>query len=355
LTASVDRTASIDRRGLNRTVLHRQLLVERTVRSTADVVAHLVAMQSQEPNWPYVGLWSRIAGFAHDDLTAPQADGRIVRGSLVRATQHLTTAEDYGWLRPLVQPVLDAGLRSRYFTDQAGDIDPAVLAAAGHELLRGGPLTRSALGKELTSRHPGRVGTILAMATQARLPVVHPPPNGFWGDWGNRRATPMALFDGPLDAAPDPARLVRRYLTAFGPASILDVQAWSGLRRLREVVEGMDLRTLRDDQGRQLYDVPGAPYADGAQPVPVRFLPAYDNLLVGHADRTRVVSDDDRRRVITGGLVRPTFLVDGFVRGTWSVGPDGAVTVDPFRPLSADEEAEVEKERAALTMFVAKT
>jgi hypothetical protein len=347
-------TARIDRRGLNRTVLHRQLLVERAARPTADVVAHLVAMQSQEPNWPYLGLWSRIAGFSHADLTGPLADNRIVRGSLLRATQHLVTAEDYGWLRPTVQPVLDAGLRSRYFTDQAGDLDPAELAAAGHELLRRGPLTRAALGKELTDRYPGRAGTILAMGLQVTLPVVHPPPNGFWGDWGNRRSTPMALFDGPLDAAPDPARMVRRYLAAFGPATVLDLQAWSGLKRLREVVEGMGLRTLRDDQGRQLYDIPGAPYLDGAQPVPVRFLPAYDNLLVGHADRTRVVSDDDRRRVITGGLVRPTFLVDGFVRGTWSVGRDGAVTVDPFGPLTAEEDAEVENERSALTTFVQK-
>lgn len=335
-------------------MLHRQLLVERAVRPATDVVTHLVAMQAQEPNWPYVGLWSRIAGFAHDDLTGPLADNRIVRGSLLRATQHLTTTEDYGWLRPTVQPALDAGLRSRYFTDQGGDLDPVELTAASHELLRSGPLTRAALGKELSARYPGRAGTILAMATQVTLPVVHPPPNGVWGGWGNRRATPMALFDGPLDMAPDPTRLVRRYLAAFGPATILDVQAWSGLKRLREVVEAMDLRPLRDDQGRQLYDVPGAPYADGAQPVPVRFLPAYDNLLVGHADRTRVVSDDDRRRVITGGLVRPTFLVDGFVRGTWSVGRDGTVTVDPFRPLTADEAAEVERERGALTNFVAK-
>jgi hypothetical protein len=342
----------IDRRGLNRTVLHRQLLVERAARPAPDVVAHLVAMQAQEPNWPYVGLWSRIAGFAHADLTGPLSDRRIVRGSLIRATQHLTTADDYGWLRPTAQPALDAGLRSRYFTDQAGDLDPAERAAAGRELLRQGPLTRAALGNELTARYQRRAGTILAMAIQVKLPVVHPPPNGFWGDWGNRRATPMALFDGPLDAAPDVARLVRRYLAAFGPATVLDVQAWSGLKRLREVVEGMGLPTLRDERGRQLYDVPDAPYADGDQPVPVRFLPAYDNVLVGHADRTRVVSDEDRRRVITGGLVRPAFLVDGFVRGTWSVTKDGDVAVEPYRALDADEEAEVEKERAALARFV---
>ena len=116
-------------------MLHRQLLVERAGRPAADVVTHLVAMQSQEPNWPYVGLWSRIAGFAHDDLTGPLADNRVVRGSLLRATQHLTTAEDYGWLRPTVQAALDAGLRGRYFTDRAGDLDPAELAAAGRTLL----------------------------------------------------------------------------------------------------------------------------------------------------------------------------------------------------------------------------
>jgi hypothetical protein len=278
--------------------------------------------------------------------------GRVVRGSLVRATQHLVADEDYGWLRPTAQPVLDAALRGRYFSDQAVGLDLDELVAFGREQLSAGPLSRRELGRRLSARYPGRPGIILAMAMQGRLPVVHPPPNGAWAGWGNRASTPMALFDRPLDR-PDPERLVRRYLAAFGPATVMDMQAWSGLTRLREVVEPLGLRTLRDASGRTLYDLPDAPYLPADAPVPVRFLPGYDNLLVGYADRTRIVADEDRPRVITGGLVRPTLLVDGFVRGTWAVAPDGTVSVTPFRPLTADEEAAVEAELAPLRMFVA--
>jgi hypothetical protein len=343
----------IDRRGLNRSVLHRQMLVKRSTRPVVDTVRHLVAVQAQEPNWPYVGLWSRLAGFRHDDLTSPIETGEVVRGSLIRATQHLVTVDDYGWLRPVAQPALDAVLRSRYFTDQVVGIELSEVVTAGRELLGAGPMTRSALGKELVARFPGRDGTILASSCQITLPLIHPPPNGTWGGWGNRASTPVALFDRPLDPVPDLARLVGRYLAAFGPAAVRDVQAWSGLTRLREVVEVMDLRTVRDDEGRVLYDLPDAPAVDGDEPVPVRFLPAYDNLLLGYADRTRIVADADRPRVITGGLVRPTLLVDGFVRGTWSVARDGSVSVEPFRPLTADEEAAVAAELGELRAFVA--
>jgi hypothetical protein len=347
----------IDRRALNRTVLHRQMLVERTARPVVDVIRHLVAVQAQEPNWPYVGLWSRVAGFAHDDLTTLLAAREVVRGSLIRATQHVLAADDYVWLRPAAQPALDAGLRSRYFTDQAGGLDLDELVETGRRLLAEGPLTRAELGRRLSARYPDREGIVLAMALQVRLAVVHPPPNGAWGPWGNRPSTPMALAEPEigraLDAAVDPRRLVRRYLAAFGPATVMDVQAWSGLTRLREVVEGMGLPTARDAEGRLLYDLPDAEVVDGDRPVPVRFLPGYDNLLIGYADRSRIVADADRPRVITGSLVRPTFLVDGFVRGTWAVGRDGSVSVEPFHPLTPEEQVAVEEELGALKAFVA--
>jgi hypothetical protein len=344
----------LSRRTLNRTVLHRQLLVERTVRPVAEVVAHLVAVQAQEPNWPYLGLWSRLAGFAHADLDRALSDASVVRGSLLRATQHLVRAEDHRWIRPLVQPVLDQVGRSRYFTERLDGIDLAALEAAGRELLADRTLSRPELGKLLVERFPGRSGSILAAYLQIALPVVHPPPGGpWWGAWGNRAATPMALAGTP-DPVPRVADLVTRYLAAFGPASVADVQAWSGLTRLREVVDGMPtLRRLRDEAGRELVDLPDAPLADPDEPVPVRLLAGYDNLLLGYADRTRVVGDQDRRLVITGGLVRATVLVDGFVAGTWSVGADGRVSVAPFRPLSADEDAAVRAEAARAQEFVA--
>ncbi|MEC4017329.1 winged helix DNA-binding domain-containing protein [Streptomyces sp. H27-D2] len=342
-------------RTLNRTLLERQWLVSRSSRTALDAVEHLVAVQGQDPDAPYVGLWTRLADFRHDDLAALLHDRSVVRGAVVRTTQHLLAADDFRWLRPLVQPMLDRSPRQGFGKEIAG-LDLAELATVAREEMAGRTLTRPELGRLLAKRFPGRHASALAGSAHFLLALLHPPPSGLWG---NRGSVPCVLAEdwlgGPLEAAPRVETMIKRYLVAFGPAGVMDIQAWSGLTRLREVVEGLrgQLRVYRDEAGKELYDLPDARLADPGLAVPARFLPAFDNLVLGHADRTRVISDGDRKAVAPGqAMVRPTFLVDGFVRGTWAVDGD-RLRVSPFRPLSAADTAAVLAEAESLRDFVA--
>jgi hypothetical protein len=353
LTAAV-----LGRRTLNRALLERQLLLRRSRMPALGAIERLVAVQGQEPNWPYVGLWTRLEGFRHDDLASLLRDRGVVRGPLIRGTQHLATSEDFLWLRPLVQPVLDRALRSAYFARETAGMDLAELADAGRALLADRTISRPQLGRLIAERFPGRDGRVLAAAAQLLLPVVHPPPSGTWGGWSNRGAVPVSLAEawigGPMAASPRIETMIGRYLAALGPASVMDIQAWSGHTRLRGTVDGMRprLRVFRDERGRELFDLPDAPLPGPEPPIPVRFLPAFDNILLGHAERSRVIADEDRKRVMPGGaIVRPTFLVDGFVRGAWSL-EGTTLLVRPFRPLSEEDTAEVLEEANRLLGFV---
>lgn len=357
----------VSRRTLNRTLLERQFLLDRSPGPALDVVERLVALQAQEPNAPYVGLWTRTAGFTREDLAALLHDRRVVRSTLLRGTQHLSAAETFRWLRPALQPVMDRWTRSRYYTEQISGLEPAALAAAGRELLADGPLQRRRLARLLVERFPGRRGGVLATAVELLVPLVHEPPNSAWGSWGNRGGIQVGMAatsaappasqrrsqDVPQGLPPVEA-LVRRYLAAFGPASVKDLQAWCGLTRLRTAVDELRprLRVLRDEEGRELFDLPELPLADAGTPAPVRFLPPYDNLLLGHSDRTRVISDADRKQVMPGySLVHPTFLLDGFVRGTWEP-TEAALRISPFRPLSDAEAQAVLDEAVRLRSFL---
>ncbi|MEU4516766.1 winged helix DNA-binding domain-containing protein [Nonomuraea wenchangensis] len=350
----------LDRRALNRTTLDRQLLLARAALPPAEAVARLVALQGQEADAPYIGLWSRLAAFTQDDLTALLHGGQVVRGTLLRATQHLSLADDYVWLRPLVQPVLDR-TRKGAFGRALQDVDHAELTELARAHLEdahrdGRVLTRPQLRDLLRRRWPQADPVALGYAVQTLLPIVHTPPNGVWGRGG---ATPFTLaehwlgrpLDGPLGAEAAAERLVRRYLAAFGPASVMDVQAWSGLTRLRAVMEGMpDLRTYQDETGRVLYDLAGLPLADPGTPAPVRFLPWFDNLMVAYADRGRFMTAEQRKAVCVGAAIFPTFLVDGFVGGMWNLG-GGVLTAEPFHPLPARVREELEAEGARLMAF----
>ncbi len=318
----------LDRRSLNRATLERQLLLRRAELTPEAAIEHLGGMQAQVAGAPSVGLWSRLDPFDRDALTRLIDDRRVVRGSLLRGTQHFATADDYCWLRPLVQPALDRQRQASFGRDTAG-IDLDELAAAARELLTGTTLTRPEIARRLAERWPGRDPLAFGWSAQALLALVHPPP--FKGG-----ATPFVLAEEwlgrPLDAAPPVQRLIVRHLAAFGPATLMDVQAWSGLTRLREVVDRSALVTFRDEDGRELLDLPDAPRPDPETPAPVRFLPEFDNLLMAFADRTRIIDDAARARVISGSLVRPTILVDGEVRATWAL-KDGELTIEPFGPL----------------------
>ncbi|MGI5261515.1 winged helix DNA-binding domain-containing protein [Streptomyces angustmyceticus] len=340
-------------RTLNRTYLDRQLLLDRSARTPLDAVRHLMGLQGQEPDAPYTGLWARLADFRHDALTALLHDRRVVRAKLQRNTQHLVDAEDFRTLHPLLAPVLGKA-RQGAFGRAVQGLDPDDLARAGRELLSGEGLTRPQLGRALAARFPGRDSLALAYVVQSLVAHVHPPPSGVWG---RRGATGVVLAEewlgGPMARRPRVDEVVLRYLAAYGPATVRDVQAWCGLTRLREVVDGMRsrLRVYHDAAGRELFDVPGAALADPDRPAPVRFLPRFDNLILSHADRTRVIGDEDRKRVIVGSEVSPVFLVDGWVRGVWAW-RDGTVEVTPFRPLGPEEAAAVREEAGLLSGFL---
>jgi Winged helix DNA-binding domain len=285
-----------------------------------ETIEHLVGMQAQAPFPPYFGLLARLEDFRADDLAGLLLTRDVVRIALMRGTIHLVSARDCLTLRPLVQPVLGRALSATFGRPLAGADLPAV-AAAGRTLTGEQPRTFAELGGLLAQTWPDHPPAALAQAVRALVPLVQVPPRAVWGQAGQARHTPAEAWLGrPLDAGPSLTAMIRRYLAAFGPASVLDVQSWSGLTRLREVIEPMrpSLRTFRDPGGRELFDLPGAPRPDPDTPAPARLVPEYDNLILAHDDRIRVMSEENRRRLFSLLNVFPgTVLVDGSVRGMW--------------------------------------
>jgi hypothetical protein len=349
--------AELGPRALNRALLARQLLTRRARLPVPDALELLVGMQAQVPAPPYVGLWTRLAHFRPEKLSALVADRQAVRIALLRGTIHLVTARDCLGLRPVLQPVFDRGIATGQWGKALSGLDLAAVAAAGRALVEEQPRTFDQLGKLLAPRWPDRDPAALAQAVRAYLPLVQVPPRGLWGRSGSAAHTTAEHWLGrPLSAEPAPDRMLLRYLAAFGPASLADMTKWCGLTGLREVVDRLrpDLSVLRDGRGTELYDLPGAPRPDPQTPVPVRFLPEFDNVLLSHADRTRVLSDADRARVFTvNGQVRGTVLVDGFVHGAWRIAGAGRLEVEPFRALSTKDSAALIAEGHRLLAFAA--
>ncbi|GAA4263485.1 winged helix DNA-binding domain-containing protein [Dactylosporangium darangshiense] len=346
------RGVRISTRTLNRTYLRRQLLLDDVPNTVPDAVGRLVAVQAQEVDAPYVGLWARLPGFTHGELTAALEDRSVVRGGLLRGTQHLTTAEDYRWLRPLIRAGMgNAGLSA--FRRQIEGLELAEIAAAATEALAGRTMTRPQLARALGERFPGREAIALAWAAQHQLSLVHPPPSGTWGRRGHVHVTLAEEWIGAPLRESTAEELLWRYLASCGPATAADLQIWSGVRRLRDAVEALRprLRVYRDEAGRELFDAPDLDLADPDEPAPVRFLPEFDNLVLSHDDRGRIIASAADRALVCPGysIVRPTFLVDGFVAGTWSAEP-GRLVVAPFRPLA--DPAPVHAEALRLLEFL---
>jgi len=291
-----------------------------------DVVEHLVGLQAQEPHDPYLALWSRLERFDPEVLSSALAGRVVVRTILMRATIHLVSGRDCLAIRPLVQPVMDAELaRHPEFGPHLRGVDLAPVLAVAAVLLAEGPRTGTQLRAALAERFPDLHAPALAYACRNRLTLVQVPPRGLWGRGGAVRTTTAAHWLG-IDPVPTTTieALVLRYLGAFGPASVADVAAWSRLTALGEVVERLrpQLRTFRDERGRELFDLPDAPRPDPDTPAPVRFLPQYDNVLLSHADRSRFV--DPAIRGVLGGApqVLGAVLHDGRGAATWRLRSD---------------------------------
>jgi hypothetical protein len=345
----------LGQRALNRALLARQMLIRRSKLSAAKAIERLVGMQAQVPGSPYVGLWSRLDGFQPDDLSRLISSRRAVRMSLMRCTIHLVTDRDCLALRPVMQAVLERGFyKGSPFARRIEGIDVDALLAAGREALEEKPRTTAELRRLLGKRWPEYDADSLAYAVHYLVPMVQIPPRGLWSGRGLPTFTTCEAWLGRSFAAgPSPDELVMRYLAAFGPATIGDIQSWSGLVRVREVTERLRprLRTFRDDKGRELFDVPSGLLPDPETEAPPRFLPDYDNALLAHDDRARILAYEHRRLV-----GRPTILVDGFAIGFWKVTREGGraiLNIEALTRVSKKDVVAVSKEGARLLDLVA--
>lgn len=345
------KAAVLDKRTLNRTLLERQGLLRRTARPAAEVVEHLVGLQAQEPQNPFVALWSRLDPFDPSEVDRLLLDRATVRTSLMRTTLHLVSADDAVALRPLFAPVLARTLVSqRAFRIGLEGLDLDKVAAFAADRLGAEPMSATKLRPLLGARWPDRDPSVLMMAVRYLVPLVQVPPRGLWRQ---RRQPILTTLESWLGRPPaeqgDVDALVLRYLAAFGPALTSDVRTWSWLTNLAPVIERLrpTLRTYRDGSGRELLDVPDAPIVSGEAPAPPRFLPEFDNVFLSHADRSRIADlplDLER-------YARGTLLVDGFVAAGWRIDRDAdtaTLRIDAFRDLAADEMAEVMIEADAL-------
>jgi hypothetical protein len=348
-------------RALNRALLARQLLLTRDGMPALSAIEHLVGVQAQAPLAPYVGLWSRLDGFDPGELAAATEGRSVVRTSLMRSTIHLVTARDAFALRSWTQAALTGGFASSPFAKRLDGIDVEALVAFGREIVDDASLSRAALGRSLAARWPDGDQEAMTYAVTAHLPLVQVPPRGVWGRGGPVAWTSMERWlGGRTDEPPDARRWILRYLAAFGPATVADIQAWSGVFGLRRVVDALrpELVTFRDQEGRELFDVPDGPRPDSATPAPPRFLPEYDNVLLGHADRSRIIPPGRRIPLPPGnGASMGTILVDGMYAGTWRIArSSGRATllIRPFDALRPDDRAALELEGARLLAFAAR-
>jgi len=338
------RTLSL--RELNRATLARQLLLERRRLPIPRALERVAGLQAQWAPAPHVGLWTRVAGFRRDALERALLRGQVVRAVLMRGTIHLVSRGDYGlfgaavgappWLRP----------------------EARELAETLHDAIRAfgeTPRTRSEIAEFLAREHglDRALSDALWYGLRTRARLVHAPESGFWR--GNGVPRYVALPAEPVEPSAARAELVRRYLLAFGPATRSDIAEWSGLRvrELGAVLDALEpLARFRDERDRELLDLPRAPRPAADTPTPVRFMPRFDNLVLAHKDRTRIIADEHRGAVIDGGWVKATFLVDGFVAGTWEI-ERGRVRVEPFAPIPRTAKRTVADEAARLEAWLA--
>lgn len=342
---------------LNRTHLQRQHLLQRADMSVGDMLSALAGLQAQEVKDPYLALWSRLQGFQHHDLGAMLEDRSAVRASLMRGTIHLVTAADYLAFFPATYQLHRRAVHSVSSARLVPRQHHAAIAAQARALLEEQPLTAAHIGESLKQSWPEYDARSLSQVVRFLLPLVQVPPRGVWGPRISSRPAWTMPHNWlgtvvPEDVGP-PHELLRRYLRAFGPASLPDMNAWSGLTGLKAAITDLadELVTYRDQAGVTLYDLAGVEIADPDMAAPVRFLPGFDNALLGHKDRSRIISKEHQVLTSTqNGMFASTFLVDGFVAGMWRV-REGHIELVAFAPLASRDQDEVEAAAARVAPF----
>ena len=350
----------VSQRDLNRALLARQLLLRRAPMAVPTAIEHLIGLQAQAPFPPYFGLWSRLDRFQPDDLGQLLLDRGAVRIALMRGTVHLVTARDCLRLRPVIQPRLDRVVTTGLFGRQLAGLDLAAIAAAGRALIDEQPRTSAELAPLLAERWPGREPRALTEVVRSLVACVQVPPRAVWGRTGQPRLTSAEAWLGrPLDAEPAPDRVILRYLAAFGPASVLDMQSWSGLTRLAELVARLrpELRVFRGEDGRELFDLPEAPRPGPDVAAPVRLVAEFDNLILAHADRTRILSRAAQAKVYRRPNAFPgVVLIDGFVAGSWRLQQrrgTAVLAIEQFGPWASADTSAAADEGGRLLAFAA--
>jgi hypothetical protein len=336
----------LTRKELNRATLARQLLLRRKRIGTVAAVERLAGLQAQWPPAPYVGLWSRVEGFKRASLERALVKGDVVKATVMRGTLHLVSLRDY----PVFWEVLHQKL---FWSDEAAAEKATRVATSLRELALAAPITMKDALAHLETEH----GVVDVQATRTwfvarvRGHLLHHPETALWTARPQGRYAALAEPER-VDRVHAVTELVRRYLTGFGPASKSDIARWSGLN-IRDFQAGLDalepLVRFRDEKGRELCDLPRLPLPAADTPAPVRFLPKWDNVILGFDDRERILPKELQKTVIAkNGDVVQTFLVDGVVAGSWSSDPGGKVTIAPYAPLPRTARREVEEEAARL-------
>jgi hypothetical protein len=357
--ARASTSAAITKRQLNRALLARQMLLERQKATPLAAIERLVGMQAQIPRPPFGGLWTRLDNFERDDLLRLLREKKVLRATAMRATIHLLTASDYCLLRPALAEMLAGGASSVVGKRLAGSPTREELLDLGRDFFGNTPGPFEEFRSLLKRTYPTGDERAMAYAVRLGLPLAMLPSDVTWGFPANAGFCLAEKWLGrkiPVESPP-PEKIALRYLAAFGPATPADAQTWSGMRAWRQVFERLrpSLVTFTDEKKRELFDLPDAPRPDEDTPAPIRFLPEYDNVLLGHADRARIISDQDRKRILTANLiVIGSFLVDGFVAGGWKVADKkktAVLTLTAFTKLTKKTVSQLEEEGVAMVRF----
>ena len=333
-------------RRLNRTLLQRQHLLERTEATPHETVRHLVGLQAQENLSPYLSLAARLTSFDPGEITAAREDRSMVRFLTMRGTVHLLVADDALMLRQWTAPVHEREVKISQSIGPAREVDREAFLAALSTLLSDEPRPQKELGLALAERFPDLPATQLGQLARSVAPLVQCPPRGTWKGGGGVVYQYVDRWLGRDLVEPDVEDIVRRYLRAFGPATAADVTAWSGVTRLVPVLKAMDDLVVHEDEaGKPLYDVADGEPADEDAHAPVRLLGQYDNVWLSHAGRDRVTTPETRKIWMgTNGGMANTIFAGGMLVGLWRVTDGRVEVISTVRDLTTREQSELDDE-----------